>query len=49
MPGELDFTQNNMAECLEQWKSEDEIWRDLTGAMRQELKMRPAAPVDTTP
>jgi len=40
MPVELDFSENNIAECLGQWKSEDEIWGDLTGAMRQELKMR---------
>jgi transposase-like protein len=40
MPAELDFTENNIAECLEQWKSEDEIWGDLTRAMRLELKAR---------
>lgn len=37
---ELDFTENNIAECLEQWKSEDEIWGDLSRAMRDELKSR---------
>ena len=40
MPAELDFTQNNIAELLGQWKSEDEIWGDLTRAMRLELKAR---------
>jgi hypothetical protein len=40
MPVELDFTQKNIADCLGQWKSEDEIWGDLTGAMRLELKSR---------
>lgn len=40
MPAELDFTENNIAQCLGQWKSEDEIWGDLTRAMRLELKAR---------
>jgi putative transposase len=40
MPVELDFTQDNIAQCLQQWKSEDEIWGDLTRAMRHELKER---------
>lgn len=40
MPVELDFTHNNIADCLKQWKSEDEIWGDLTRAMRLELKAR---------
>jgi hypothetical protein len=40
MPLGLDFTENNIAECLKQWKSEDEIWGDLTRAMRHDLKAR---------
>jgi putative transposase len=40
MPLELDFTEMNIAECLEEWKSEDELWGDLTQAMRHELKLR---------
>jgi len=38
MPLELDFTEMNIAECLEEWKSEDEAWGDVTRAMQLELK-----------
>jgi hypothetical protein len=37
---ELGFTENNIAELLGEWKSEDEVWGDLIRAMRLELKAR---------
>jgi hypothetical protein len=36
MLAESDFTQDNIAELLGEWRSEDEIWGDPNRAMRLE-------------
>ena len=41
MPAELNFSRENIAEMLEEWKHEEgRIWGDLTRDMRHELKTR---------
>ena len=37
---ELDFSRESIAEKLQEWKSEEQIWGDITRAMRLELKSR---------
>jgi len=41
MPAELDFSRENIAEKLKEWKPEEgQIWGDLTRDMRHELRLR---------
>ena len=41
MPLELDFSRENIAEKLKEWKQEEgRIWGDLTRDMRHELRLR---------
>jgi len=37
---ELDFSRESISRKLLEWKSKEQIWGDITRAMRRELKSR---------